>query len=158
MSQLIEWKREVTNRSQSDVFRIKALLEKGWISMDDSERTEWLSGMKGSLNRSDLERIENNVQLLSDVLELDLTTYFDEIPDIPTQTYFSTLLSNVESIRNAYSIHQTTPVTPEAPVNSFEKINAIEQILADVHGILLNNFSYYCGTEIYSGELTGMLL
>lgn len=51
-----------------------------------------------------------------------------------------------------------TPQTPSMPVNTYQKMNDIEKILDDVYGILLNNFNYYCGSEIYAGDDTGLLL
>lgn len=150
------WKNAVTDRTQSDVERVVELLKKGWQSFTHEEKETWQKGLKGSLNRADLERIQNNVQLLSDVLELDLVV--EEIPEIPKVNFYNTLATNVEAIRGAYCIHADTPPTPQAPLNTYEKWNDIEKILLDVYGILLNNFSYYCGNEIYAGDATGLLL
>ena len=112
--------------------------------------------MKGALNRSDVQRIQNNIQLLSDVLELGLVV--KAVPDHPNETLLSSIITNTEIIRNAYVIHADTPETPSMPVNTYQKLNDIEKILEDVYGILLNNFHYYCGTEIYAGDETGMIL
>lgn len=68
------------------------------------------------------------------------------------------VINNTEVIRNAYMIHGDTPQTPSMPVNTYQKMNDIEKILDDVYGILLNNFNYYCGSEIYAGDDTGLLL
>lgn len=150
------WKNAVTDRTQSDVERVLELLKKGWQSFTHEEKETWQKGFKGALNRSDLERIQNNVQLLSDVLELDLVV--EEIPEIPKTNFYSALLTNVEAIRGAYCIHTDTPPTPAAPLNTFQKWNDIEKILLDVYEILMNNFSYYCGSEIYAGDTSGLLL
>lgn len=155
---MILWMEAVTDRSQSDVDRVISLRNKGWVNFSDDEKTEWLNGLKGAINTSDLNRIENNIQLLSDVLELSLTTYYGNVPDIPNVTYFDTMISNVESIRSAYCIHEDTPETPTEQINKYTKINDIEKILDDVHSILLNNFNYYAGDEIYAGDETGLLL
>lgn len=153
---MILWMEPVTDRAQSDVERIRELLEKGWQHFNESEKAEWYAGMKGALNASDLVRIQNNIQLLSDVLEIGLTV--SEVPELPTQNFYRQIIRNTESIRNAYCIHKTTPEVPEEPLNTYQKWNDIEKILADVYMILLNNFYYYCGNEIYSGEDTGLLL
>ena len=153
---MLEWIHPVTDRSQSDVIRLLELLEKGWDDFTTDERTEWTTGMKGALNRSDMQRIQNNIQLLSDVLELGLV--IKEVPDHPNETFLSSIITNTEIIRNAYVIHTDTPETPSMPVNTYQKLNDIEKILEDVHGILLNNFHYYCGTEVYAGDETGMIL
>lgn len=153
---MLEWKTAVTDRSQSDVDRIRELLEKGWKNFTDNEQSEWLNGIKGALNTSDLERIQNNIQLLSDVLEISLTV--SAVPEFPQHSFFNQIIQNTESIRNAYCIHANTPETPTEPINTFSKWNDIEKILTDVYEILLNNFHYYCGNEIYTGDTTGLLL
>lgn len=153
---VILWKNAVTDRTQSDVERVLELLKKGWQSFTQEEKAAWQNGLKGALNKADLERIQNNIQLLSDVLELDLVV--DAIPDIPTVNFYDALTRNVETIRGAYCIHSDTPPTPNAPLNTYQKWNDIEKILLDVYEILLNNFSYYCGNEIYAGDATGLLL
>ena len=153
---MLLWIEAVTDRSQSDVYRVLELLKKGWKDFSDSEKQEWSAGMKGSLNASDLERVQNNIQLLSDVLELNLAV--SEVPEFPTVSLFNEIRENTGKIRNAYCIHSTTPIVPDEPLNTFEKWNDIERILDDVYKILLNNFHYYCGTEIYAGESNGLLL
>lgn len=153
---MLLWIEAVTDRSQSDVYQVLELLKKGWKDFSDSEKQEWSAGMKGSLNASDLERVQNNIQLLSDVLELNLAV--SEVPEFPTVSLFNEIRENTGKIRNAYCIHSTTPIVPNEPLNTFEKWNDIERILDDVYKILLNNFHYYCGTEIYAGESNGLLL
>ena len=150
------WKDAIVDRDISDVERVKELLNKGWRNFSDEEKAEWSGEMKGALNTSDLERIQNNIQLLSDVLELEIVT--DAVPELPTPVFYEQILINTEMIRNAYCIHETTPITPETPLNTYQKWNDIEKILLDVYEILLNNFHYYCGSEIYAGDATGLLL
>lgn len=153
---MILWLETVTDRSQSDINRIRELLEKGWQNFTEEEKTEWSNGIKGALNMSDLERIQNNIQLLSDVLEIGLAV--STVPELPTESFFDQIIQNTEDIRNAYCIHASTPVTPQEPLNTYQKWNDIERILTDVYTILLNNFYYYCGNEIYAGDSTGLLL
>lgn len=153
---MLLWQTAVTDRSQSDVERVQELLEKGWQNFSDEEKTEWSDGMKGALNASDLVRVQNNIQLLSDVLELDLNVL--AVPELPDEIFYALIISNTERIRGAYCIHTTTPETPDAPLNTYSKWNDIERILTDVYEILLNNFHYYCGGEIYAGDDTGLLL
>lgn len=158
MSNAILWSDAVTDRTQSDVDRAKELLAKGWNNLSESERTEWLNGLKGSFNTSDIERIENNVQLLSDVLELDLTTYYGNLPTYPDDNYFTNLLCNVQAIRNAYGVYSTTLLCPDSVINHFTKVNQIEQILSDVHDLLLANFKHFAGEGLMCGDTTNLLL
>lgn len=153
---MLLWQETVTDRSQSDVNRVLELLEKGWQNFSDEEKNEWNGGLKGALNTADLERIQNNIQLLSDVLEIGLTV--SAVPEHRTESFFEEILGNVVAIREAYMTYTTTPETPVHPLNTYSKWNDIEKILTDVYAILLNNFCYYCGSEIYAGDETGLLL
>lgn len=153
---MLLWQETVTDRSQSDVNRVLELLEKGWQNFSDNEKTEWSNGLKGAMNTADYERIQNNIQLLSDVLEIGLTV--SAVPEPPTASFFDEILQNVTAIREAHPAYTTTPENPTHPLNTYSKWNDIEKILTDVYTILLNNFCYYCGSEIYAGDETGLLL
>ena len=152
------WIEPITDRTEEDVKKASEMAATGWEKLTDSEKEEWKAGLKGALNNSDLLRIETDIQILADVLELPLTTYADGIPELPRESYFGNLLSNIEAIRQASAIHSDTPKAPENPVNDYEKINDIEKILSDIYGILMNNFHYYAGNEIYAGDEFGLLL
>ena len=154
---MILWTEAVTNRTQADVDRVKELKAKGYESLTPEEKAEWVAGLKGSLNESDVLRVQNNIQLLSDTLDIGLTVTTD-ISKTPAEALWAEIYNNVSAIRASYTIHQDTPVTPQRPLNTYEKWNAIEQILADVYQILTDNFSYTCGGEIYCGDETGLLL
>lgn len=121
-------------------------------------RKREITGHKGALNRQDLERIENNIQILMDVLEINGTSYAGKVPEFPAESYFARMKENVTAIREGYCVHETTPKVPELPYNTWEKYNAIEQILADVYEVVNAQFNYYAGEEIYTGEETGLLL
>lgn len=138
------WQTPVYDRSQSDVDRVLELREIAFDDMTEAQKEEWLGDMKGALNRSDLERIENDIQVISDRMKLDLDTYAGKVPEAITETYFVKLVSNVEAVRNAYLI-TSTPKTPKVPINSYKKVNSIEQILNDVYTI-------YDAVSIYAGE------
>ena len=150
------WENEITDRTKADVARVKALMEKRWEEFTAEEQAEWLSGLKGAINTSDLERIINNIELLVEVLELPIEVV--ALPDIPGVSFQAQLVGNVEKIRAGYGVKSTTPQTPSIPLNTYNKWNDIERILADVYDLLLNNFSYYCGGEIYAGDEIGFLL
>ena len=152
------WIDPITDRTEEDVKKVVAMASAGWEKLTDSEKEEWKVGLKGALNNRDLLRIETNIQILADVLELPLTTYADGIPEFLNESYFSNLLSNIGAIRQASAIHTDTPKVPDAPANDYEKINDVEKILSDIYGILMNNFHYYAGNEIYAGDEFGLLL
>lgn len=151
------WSEPIIDRTEADVTRATHLLERGWENLKIPERIEWMAGLKGALNTSDLMRIENNVQVISDVLELSLDTYADNIPEFATDTYFAKLLSNLDVIKAAIKAHSDTPAVPLDPINTYQKVNDIEKILSDIYEILCSNFHYYTG-EIYAGDSIGYLL
>lgn len=152
------WIEPVTDRSAEDVAYAKKLGSMSWNEMTEEQQEEYLVGLKGCMNRTDFERIENNIQILLDVLELDLSSYVDAVPEYLTETYFDDLKSNVEAIREAYFVHADTPQVPELPYNTWQKYNDIEKILADVYEVVSSQFYYYAGNEIYAGDETGLLL
>lgn len=152
------WESPVTDRTQEDVVYALELIASGWNNMSEEQKTEYQSGLKGCLNASDLSRIENNIQILTDVLELDNTGYVGAVPEFPEENYFSDMKSNVSAIRSAYCVHADTPTVPELPYNTWQKYNDIEKILADVYEVVSAQMNYYAGTEIYAGDTVGLLL
>lgn len=152
------WEEPVTDRTQADVEYLKQLRALGLENMTEWQQAEYADGLKGALNWTDLLRVENNIQILLDVLEIERQSNLENLPEMPTDTYFEEMLANVAAIREAYCIHQTTPEVPKMPLNTWQKWNDIEQILKDVHEILCNNFHYYCGEGLYINGETALLL
>lgn len=152
-----EFEEPVTDRNSSDVEKALEMIEKKYSNLTEEEKLEWDSGLKGCLNYTDLNRIEQNLYLLSLVLEVEVETKYWEPGDIPVSSDYSRIRNNVETIRNAYTTYKDTPKTPEEPLVTYEKYNDIEKILLDIYTILLAHFHYYCG-ELYSGDETGGLL
>lgn len=152
------WKTPITDRTQSDVDLVKELRLLRWSEMTDEQKTMWMSGLKGALNNSDLERIENNIHLLSDVFEVNMTTYENDIPYIPTLDYWQNLIDNVVAIRARGYAYWNTPQVPLLPINNFEKVNDIEKILRDTYQILISNLYYESIDEWYTGETVGLIL
>lgn len=151
------WMNAVTDRSQADVDRLLEIFAKG--NMDNlNYREQWtlLTDSKGALNKSDLVRIKNNIELLSEVLELNLVT--SPVPLIPGVSFYAEIIRNVTAIRNCHYIYTTTPAVPEAPLNTYQKWNAIEKILDDTYDILMSNFHYYAGEQLYAGDSVALLL
>lgn len=153
-----EWIEPVMDRTQADIEKVRRFHELGWSKLTRQEQQEWKSGLKGALNVRDLERIENNIQVMSDYLKLDLVTHCGNVPDIPDIEYFSHMLSNISAIREAYCIHGDTPSVPSMPMNDFIKVNHAERILHDVYSIFKDNFCYFCGEGLFAGQETGLLL
>lgn len=47
----------VTNRSEADRRRVEQLTVLGWDNMTEEQRAEWLAGLKGAYNYTDLNRV-----------------------------------------------------------------------------------------------------
>lgn len=148
----------IFDRTQSDVDRVKELQDKGWSNFTDDEKQEWLSGMKGALNTTDLKRIENDIAIIGKLIGIELVTYQDNLPEIPNAAYFTNLLYNMEQLRACGYLHADTPMVPAQPINTYQKLNDIERILFDIYSIYNTNFFYYCGNEIYCNDEIGFLL
>ncbi len=152
-----EWIPPVTDRTQDDVDLAARLISARWKNLTAEEQEEYLKGLKGCLNASDLDRIENDVQILLDVLELEGKSCVGAVPSPPKESYFANLKANVAAIRAAYCVHADTPQVPDLPYNTWQAYNDIEKILNDVYEVVSSQFSYYAG-EIYAGDTIGLLL
>lgn len=149
----------IYDRTQADVDLVKDLNKKMQNNTaTESEKQKWHSNLKGALNTSDLFRIENDIQIISDLLGISLVSKRDNLPELPTHDYYVQLINNVTSIRNSKYIYTTTPPVPECPINSYKQINDIEKILYDVYTVFNSNFYHYAGESVYAGENIGLLL
>lgn len=151
----------ITDRSKEDVERVK-YLNRQYLTgqITDSEKTEWESDLKGTLNISDLNRVEGNVQILAGLLAVVAETKSWALGDIPTVDDYERILRNVTKIRDGWLTYNDTPETPSQPLNAFEKWNVIERILRDIHNIWERTKMsfYYCGDdEVFAGEDVGVI-
>ena len=140
----------ITDRTQADVDLVKELREKylnGTITEEEKEL--YATNLKGARNRSDFIRILTNMRYIATMFEIPYS--MDELPEIPRESYIQQLRDNVEMFRQKLPIHDTTPYTPFLPINSWQKMNDLEQILYDVHENLKYRFNYYCGNDAYTG-------
>lgn len=152
----------VTDRTAGDVARLMELLAKPVNAWTDADRSEFSAANKGAYNYSDMNRVENAVQTLADMLNengypveiLSVKNNWAE-STIPSMADLTRYLENVRRIRAAF---YTLPTTPQVPASmsglTYVKANAIEQILADVD-ILLNGMiaSYTYSGDIFGGEV-----
>lgn len=146
----------VYDRTQADVNRVKTLAEKGFSKMTQAEQTEWIAGMKGALNLSDLRRIVNAMVYIAGWLGVSIST--KSVPSMPKAAFYKTMLSDIAKLRSSTLVHADTPETPVRPVNTYQKVNDIEHILHDMYSIIANQYCYYSGNEISAGDSIGALL
>ena len=99
---------------------------------------------KGYYNLSDLKRITEWVEFLSDELGLGLTATGYSLGDLID---ISELLANVAAIRAVHN-WSFTPAVPSATAWNYVKANNVEKILADAELWRANKIAgyRYCGT------------
>lgn len=113
---------------------------------------------KGYYNAADLNRIEQNCSYLAGALKVTISTRTWSRTDFPTPGDFVRILNNLDTLRAAYFMYQTTPPTPQNPINEYGKANDIEKILQDLHNLYVDNKRavMYSG-EPYAGQMIGVI-
>lgn len=145
------WIEPVTDRTQEDVDYANRLLAKPWSEFTANEQTEYNNGLKGCLNRADLERIEGNMQYLAQ--ELHVTLESGEIPEFPTTEYFVKLQKNANALKDAALPKIEVPAQPW---NHFRKVNQIERMLMEICDSIRAPYYYYIG-EMYVNDDVGLI-
>lgn len=147
----------ITDRSAEDLRYVETLAGKGFSGMTQAEKTAWLSGLKGSYNATDLNRVGNAIQYISE--KLYAAGYSVQVKpktdwrreDIPTPEQMKHYLDDVEMIRKCLAVFPTTPdVPPDMENLVYSEANAIEQILVDLERItILISYAYrHCGVNV----------
>ena len=145
----------IYDRTAEDVERALALAKKAEAgTLTDTEKTEWLAGMKGCYNAADMNRVEAAVQTLA--AELNVAGYTVEtIPqtfaetDIVRLLQWRQYLANVQALRDAYyTLAETGQLPGAADRLDYIGANTIEKILADIDLLIDWMKSSYrrCGT------------
>nr|DAT44254.1 MAG TPA: hypothetical protein [Caudoviricetes sp.] len=151
----------ITDRTQADVDRVRQLAQKGFGNMTADEKTEWLNGLKGAYNASDLNRVGAAVAYVAGRLTgygyvVSVSPRQDwQVADIPTQESMTAYLADVAALRAALTVAAGTPEVPEDMERlTWQEANDIEQILVDVDELLTRMAAawFYSG-EIYAGEV-----
>ena len=157
------WKTPITDRTQADVDRVDELNDK-WLdgTITSEEMVEFSENMKGALNFEDLERIQGNMQVLSDSLDLGLTIT-TPYEDLFRQSLLDEIINNVDSLKTAYP-DITSRITQDTPSDVSEYAhytywNFVEKVQNVIYTAILNTgLSRYAGTELYTGDSIGLLL
>ena len=151
----------ITDRTQTDVEYAQQLNAIGWANMSSGQRSEYLGGLKGAYNATDLNRVGSAVnyvaQRLTDagyqVLVAPKINW--SVSDIPTQSDMTAYLADVQTMRDVFPMPSTTPELPADMAGlTYQEANNIEQILLDVDALItaMANAWYYSG-EIQCGEV-----
>ena len=151
----------ITDRTQSDVYYVARLAAKGWAGMTEDERSQWLIGLKGAYNATDLNRVGNAVAYVAGRLEdagyaPDVSPKIDwTIPDIPTESQMETYLDNVRALRNAFTVPATVPQVPaDMEGLTYQEANDIERIILAIDALITNMMdAWFYSNEVFCGEV-----
>lgn len=152
----------ITDRTEDDVTRAQELIREGFSSWTDEEVTEFLNGLKGAYNASDLNRVESAVNYVKDRFAI---IGYDALDFLIKNTWSKNeflesedaerYLGNVKKLREQFTMPPGTPVVPEDMENfTFEEANDIERILEiiDEYITKIEKQFFYSG-DLYGGEL-----
>lgn len=129
----------VTDRTQADVNRVSTLTAK-WLdgTITNEEKAEWLAGMKGAYNFTDLNRVGRAVEFVGNLLfqgghHIHVTAKQDwTVADIPTQAQMNAFLTDLTLLKS--SVRGITIPVPQNMDNlNFQTANQIEQLIIAVY-------------------------
>ena len=133
----------IYDRTQADVNRVfilkNKILTKGLNALSAEEKAEYMAGMKGAYNASDLNRVGQAIAYIADLLNgygYSVQVYPKTdwtMSDTPTPEQLEQYLANVAALRQALLV---LPTTPEVPADmeglTIQEANDIEKILVDI--------------------------
>ena len=137
----------IFDRTQEDVDRVKTLktqiMTDGFSSLSSAERAEYLAGMRGAYNYTDMNRVGQAVAYIAqrmtalpeqlyayrqahgvaedsiynlpyDPAQVSVTPKTDwKVSDIPSQTQIKTYLGNISNLRSILTLPSDTPSPPQ---------------------------------------------
>lgn len=125
----------ITDRTILDIDKLQEYDEIGYKNLTTEQKNEWLSGMKGALNSSDLNRIESNQQYIFTLLSNQYILTFKTnwlMTDFVEDSDENRILMNLKTLMQPFNFEEE-PQVPEKPLNYFEKINQIESIILQMY-------------------------
>lgn len=129
---MANWTEPVYDRTDGDVeFAIRKIAE--WVSAKNAGVSVVTEDLKGCLNVSDINRIENNVKFLSEKLmeygySVSVSTKSWGYDGLPNVGDLSRIIKNVRALVTAYYPHSTSPTIPDT-INGYIEVNAVEKNL-----------------------------
>lgn len=128
----------IYNRSQNDIEKLKSYREIGYQNLTSEQQLEWLSGMIGALNTKDLNRIENNIQTIADLLDIKGLSFKTNwnYTDFVKVSDERRIIDNLNKVKERY-IFETERGDIQLPLNRYEKINSIEKLIFDMYNAFI---------------------
>lgn len=151
----------ITDRTKADVDRVINLAAKGIEGMTEDELAEFLAGMKGAYNATDLNRVESAVQYVAQRLTiaglhpvLETKTLWDK-KEFPVREEMERYLGNIRKLRSLLPMAADVPAAPEDMDRlTHEEANNIEKILLAIDAVITNiSLAWLYSSEVYAGEV-----
>ena len=149
---MAEWIEPIFDRTLNDV---ESAIRQ--IALQKANGVATPPELKGCLNMGDLNRIEKDIQFLSD--NLSSLYYFSKVTtktwqrnNLPTATEITRILNNIRILINSFYQSKDAPDLPTT-VLTYEHLNSIEENLYLLKEMLDNMVASFreCGT-LYCGE------
>lgn len=128
----------IYNRSQNDIEKLKSYREIGYQNLTSEQQLEWLSGMIGALNTKDLNRIENNIQTIADLLDIKGLSFKTNwnYTDFVKISDERRIIDNLNKAKERY-IFEIEREDIQLPLNHYKKINSIEKLIFDMYNAFI---------------------
>lgn len=145
----------IFDRKNQDVTKLKTLRTKVRNRTASTEEyEEWLTSLKGAYNNTDLNRVGEAINFLSELLnnygytnDAKARTNW-AIEEKPNPEQMADYLLNLRKIKDAYFVNINTPDLPvDMDKLTFEEANNIEKMLQDITDLL----AYMTENFVYSG-------
>lgn len=139
------WTQPITNRTILDIDKLQEYDEIGYKNLTNDQQAEWLLGMKGALNASDLNRIESNQQFILNLLSAQYSLTFRTnwlMTNFVEDSDENRILSNLKTLMQPFDL-DAQMVAPDKPLNYFEKINQIENIILQMYDKYYSKIKHY---------------
>lgn len=108
---------------------------------------------KGYLNYTDMNRIEGNIEFIAELMGVNVITKSWNVLTLPTSADFTRIISNIRKLEDSINFTAYKD-SPNHPINTFNKINLIESLIASIKGdydLILGNWMY-CGDSCFTGS------
>lgn len=139
----LTWIEPIFDRTQKDVDDAARIIQTRYEELIDDEKKQYINGLKGCLNKSDIERVLNNINYINDFIDVDLME--NTVPTNIYTAFTQGIVDNVKRIKEKFAISIDVP---EVPLNHWKKWNAIEEILYKAYQIIGRNDYTYVGEKI----------
>lgn len=150
----------ITDRTQADVEYVKSLTLK-WLNgtITNTEKAEWLAGLKGAYNYTDLNRVGEAVAYVANMLNQTgrsvsvIAKQNWTVADIPSTAQMTSFLNDLTLLKN--NVDGVTLNTPSTMDNlNYQTANLIEQIILACYNSIIRERadSEICGVAICGVE------